>query len=54
MRVVCTIEQVPFVQEGVLDDGAPNLEIVEMSFLLCMNENVVNVGHVYGHRVTSR
>ena len=53
MRVVCRIEQVLFVQERVFDDWAPYLEIVETSFLLCMNENVVDFGHVYGHRVTS-
>ena len=41
-------------QVGIRDDGALNIEIVEMSFLLFMNKNVVNVGHVYGHRVTSR
>ena len=40
-------------QERVLDDEAPNLEIVEMLFLLFMIENVVNVGHVYVRLVTS-
>ena len=41
-------------QERVLDDGDLYIEIVEMSLLFCMNENVANVGHVYGDRATSR
>ena len=32
--------------------GPHPLKIVEMSFLLCMNENAVNVDHVYGRLVT--